>query len=81
MRREDEAITDPRGQPIGWLLDTRTPMLDGAVFMEAGEVLAERLRARGIHQVAGFGYGAFPLVTAVLPHGTPERPFGGRVHS
>ncbi|WP_412061500.1 orotate phosphoribosyltransferase [Rubrivirga sp. IMCC45206] len=77
VRREDEAITDPRGQPIGWLLDTRTPMLDGAVFMEAGTVLAERLRARGIEQVAGFGYGAFPLVTAVLPHGTPDRPFSG----
>ena len=77
VRREDEAITDPRGQPIGWLLDTRTPMLDGAVFAEAGEVLAERLRARGIEQVAGFGYGAFPLVTAVLPHSTPDRPFVG----
>ena len=44
VRREDEAITDPRGQPIGWLLDTRTPMLDGAVFNEAGGVIAERLR-------------------------------------
>ena len=77
VRREDETITDPRGQPIGWLLDTRTPMLDGEVFAEAGAVLAERLRARGIDQVAGFGYGAFPLVTAVLPHGTAERPFAG----
>ena len=77
VRREDEAITDPRGQPIGWLLDTRAPMLDGEVFAEAGAVLAERLRSRGIEQVAGFGYGAFPLVTAVLPHGTPEAPFRG----
>ncbi|MEM6326867.1 MAG: orotate phosphoribosyltransferase [Bacteroidota bacterium] len=77
VRREDEAITDPRGQPIGWLLDTRTPMLDGEVFEEAGEVLAERLRQRGVHQVAGFGYGAFPLVCAVLTHGTPQRPFKG----
>lgn len=77
VRREDEAITDPRGQPIGWLLDTRTPMLDGEVFNEAGLVLAERLRARDIEQVAGFGYGAFPLVTAVLPHGTADRPFVG----
>ena len=76
VRREDEAITDPRGQPIGWLLDTRTPMLDGEVFLEAGRVLADRLRSRGIDQVAGFGYGAFPLVTAVLANGTPERPFG-----
>jgi orotate phosphoribosyltransferase len=77
VRRENESITDPRGQPIGWLLDTRTPMLDGEVFVEAGAVLAERLRARDIVQVAGFGYGAFPLVTAVLPHGTPERPIRG----
>ena len=77
VRREDEAITDPRGQPIGWLLDTRTPMLDGAVFSEAGAVLAERLRARGVTQVAGYGYGAFPLVCAVLPHGTPESPLAG----
>ena len=27
--------------------------------------------------MAGFGYGAFPLVPAVLPHGTSERPFRG----
>jgi orotate phosphoribosyltransferase len=66
VRREDEPITDPRGQPIGWLLDTRTPMLDGALFAEIGGVLADRLRARGVGQVAGFGYGAFPMVCAVL---------------
>ena len=66
VRREDEPITDPRGQPIGWLLDTRTPMLDGALFAEIGGVLSERLRARGVEQVAGFGYGAFPMVCAVL---------------
>jgi orotate phosphoribosyltransferase len=66
VRREDEPITDPRGQPIGWLLDTRTPMLDGALFAEIGGVLSERLRVRGIEQVAGFGYGAFPMVCAVL---------------
>lgn len=66
VRREDELITDPRGQPIGWLLDTRVPMLDGAVFNEVGEVLAERLREKGVHQVAGFGFGAYALVCAVL---------------
>ena len=77
VRREDESITDPRGQPIGWLLDTRTPMLDGEVFEEAGAVLADRLRQRGVMQVAGFGYGAFPLVCSVLPHGTPGRPLKG----
>ncbi|MDX1421287.1 MAG: orotate phosphoribosyltransferase [Rubricoccaceae bacterium] len=70
VRREDEPITDPRGQPIGWLLDTRTPMLDGALFAEIGDVLAERLHARGIEQVAGFGYGAFPMVCAVLSAGS-----------
>jgi orotate phosphoribosyltransferase len=69
VRREDEPITDPRGQPIGWLLDTRTPMLDGAIFPEIGGVLAERLRARGVEQVAGFGYGSFPIVCAVLTAG------------
>jgi orotate phosphoribosyltransferase len=69
VRREDEPITDPRGQPIGWLLDTRTPMLDGSLFPEVGSVLADRLRARGVEQVAGFGYGAFPIVCAVLSAG------------
>lgn len=77
VRREDEAITDPRGQPIGWLLDTRTPMLDGALFAEIGAVLAERLRARGIEQVAGFGYGAFPMVSAVLAASDDEYVFKG----
>jgi orotate phosphoribosyltransferase len=66
VRREDELITDPRGQPIGWLLDTRMPMLDGALFTEVGRVLARRLRARDAHQVVGFGFGAFSLVTSVL---------------
>ena len=31
VRREQELITDPRGQPIGWLLDTRIPMLEGRI--------------------------------------------------
>ena len=66
VRREDEEITDPRGQPIGWLLDTRVPMLDGEVFSEVGAVLAERLRAKGEHQVAGYGFGAFSIVCSVL---------------
>ena len=54
VRRETEMITDPRGQPIGWLLDTRIPMLDGHIFREVGEVLGERLQAKGISQVAGY---------------------------
>ncbi|MEL6613752.1 MAG: hypothetical protein AAFQ53_16790, partial [Bacteroidota bacterium] len=76
VRRDEEAITDPRGQPIGWLLDTRTPMLDGELFAEIGEVLSERLRARGVNQVAGFGYGAFPIVCSVLSAPVPTSPTG-----
>lgn len=66
VRREQEDITDPRGQPIGWLLDTRIPMLNGQMLPEVGRVLAERLRARDIEQVVGFGYGAYALVCSVL---------------
>jgi orotate phosphoribosyltransferase len=66
VRREQELITDPRGQPIGWLLDTRMPMLDGEMIGEVGDVLAERLRAKGVYQVAGFGFGAFALVCSTL---------------
>ena len=66
IRREQEYITDPRGQAIGWLLDTRIAMLDGPTFQEVGGVMAERLRARGIEQVAGFGFGAYSMVCSVL---------------
>ena len=66
VRREDELITDPRGQPIGWLLDTRVPTLDGDLFTEVGMVLAERLRERGAYQIVGYGFGAHPLVCSVL---------------
>lgn len=66
VRREDELITDPRGQPIGWLLDTRIPMLDGELFTEVGAVLANRLRERDLYQVVGYGFGAYPLVCSVL---------------
>ncbi|PSQ87787.1 MAG: orotate phosphoribosyltransferase [Bacteroidetes bacterium QS_3_64_15] len=66
VRREDELITDPRGQPIGWLLDTRMPMLDGELFTEVGVVLADRLRERRAHQIVGYGFGAHPLVCSVL---------------
>jgi len=66
VRREDELITDPRGQPIGWLLDTRVPTLDGQLFTEVGTVLAERLRERDRSQVVGYGFGAHPLVCSVL---------------
>jgi len=66
VRREQELITDPRGQPIGWLLDTRIPMLESRMFKEVGRVLAERLRSKGVHQVAGFGFGAYSMVCAAL---------------
>lgn len=66
VRREQELITDPRGQPIGWLLDTRIPMLDGRMFKEVGNMLAERLRSRDVYQVAGYGFGAFSMTCSVL---------------
>lgn len=66
VRREQEYITDPRGQPIGWLLDTRMPMLSGDMFNEVGTVLAERLRSKDVYQVAGYGFGAFSMVCSVL---------------
>lgn len=66
VRSEQEHITDPRGQPIGWLLDTRIPMLSGTVMPEVGRVLSERLRAKGIDQAVGFGFGAYALVSAVV---------------
>ena len=76
IRREDELITDPRGQPIGWLLDTRVPMLDSDLFAEVGEVLADRLLEREVHQVVGFGFGAHPLVCSVLA-AADSTPFRG----
>ena len=76
VRREQEHITDPRGQSIGWLLDTRIPMLDSRVFTEVGMVLAERLDARGVNQVAGFGFGAYSMVCSVLSADS-GRPFRG----
>lgn len=79
VRREDELITDPRGQPIGWLLDTREPMLDGAMFTEVGEVLAERLRDRDVYQVAGYGFGSYPLVCSVLAAPGEPRFKGGLI--
>ncbi len=66
VRSEDEAITDPRGQPIGWLLDTRMPMLRGETFREVGTVLAERLAVKGVRQVAGRGFGSYAIVGSIL---------------
>ena len=66
VRREDELLTDPRGRPIGWLLDTRIPMLHGDMFEEVGDVLARRLRHKELYQVAGYGFGAYSLVCSVV---------------
>lgn len=74
VRSEHEHITDPSGAPIRWMLDTRIPMLDAAYFTEVGEVVAKRLYKKGITQVVGMGYGAFPLVTSILSGGA-EFPF------
>jgi len=79
VRREQELITDPRGQPIGWLLDTRIPMLDGEMAGEVGEMLAQRLRSKQIEQVAGFGFGAFAIVGAVVAAPGSPRLSGGFV--
>lgn len=79
VRREDELITDPRGQPIGWLLDTRVPTLDGDLFTEVGRVLAERLRERDARQVVGYGFGAHPLVCSVLSRSEGDGFKGGLV--
>ncbi len=79
VRREQELITDPRGQPIGWLLDTRIPMLDGVMFQEVGRVLAERLRGRSVRQVVGFGFGAHAMVCSVLADPGPTAFKGGLV--
>jgi len=79
VRREDELITDPRGQPIGWLLDTRMAMLDGELFREVGDVLAGRVRSRGVLQVAGYGFGSYALVCSVLSSVTGPTMTGGFV--
>lgn len=76
IRSSQEEITDPRGQPIGWLLDTRMPMLESHIYREVGHVLAERLAAKGVHQVAGRGFGAYAIVGSILSC-TEYGPFRG----
>jgi len=48
VRQSDEPIVDPKGRPIGWLLDTRVPMLEADLFQAVGKVMAGRLRQKGI---------------------------------
>ncbi len=66
VRSTDEHLTDPQGRPIGWLMDIRIPMLDAAMFCEVGQALADRLRNKGVRQVAGHGFGAYAMVCSVL---------------
>lgn len=79
VRSEQETITDPRGQPIGWLLDTRIPMLNGSIMPEIGRVLSERLRAKGVDQVVGFGFGSYALVASVVSSASNPPFMGGFV--
>lgn len=76
IRSGQENITDPRGQSIGWLLDTRMPMLESRTYRDVGDVLAERLSAKGVLQVAGRGFGAFAVVGSILSS-TRHGPFRG----
>ena len=66
VRRNDEPITDPNGEPIRWLLDSRVPLLDAEFFSTVGQVVAHRLAQKGYVQIAGLGYGAYPFVCAIL---------------
>jgi orotate phosphoribosyltransferase len=66
VRREEEVITDPNGDPIRWLLDSRMPMLDAQYFATVGKVSAQRLHNKGYTQVAGLGYGAYPFICSIL---------------
>jgi len=79
VRSEQEEITDPRGQPIGWLLDTRIPMLNGNIMPEVGRVLSERLMLKGVDQVVGFGFGSYALVASVVASTSNPAFMGGFV--
>lgn len=79
VRREDENITDPSGQPIGWLLDTRMALMEGDLFQEVGSVIARELTDRGVQQVTGFGFGAYPVVCSVLASDAGRQFNGGLI--
>ena len=81
VRREDEEITDPTGQPIGWLLDTRMALMEGDLFQEVGSVIASELVDRGVRQVTGYGFGAYPVVCAVLASEEGRHFSGGLIRS
>lgn len=77
IRRGDENITDPRGQPIGWLLDTRIPMLSSDTFKRIGSIMAGRLSEKNVDQIVGYGFGAYAIVCAVLGSNSPVNFRGG----
>ncbi len=79
IKSEQEEITDPRGQPIGWLLDTRIPMLNGHIMPEVGRVLSDRLMLKGVDQVVGFGFGSYALVASVVAASSSTPFMGGFV--
>ncbi len=79
IKSEQEEITDPRGQPIGWLLDTRIPMLNGHIMPEVGRVLSDRLMLKSVDQVVGFGFGSYALVASVVAAGSNPPFMGGFV--
>jgi orotate phosphoribosyltransferase len=79
VRREEEPITDPRGKPIGWLLDTRMALMESELYQQVGAVVGEQLRERGVRQIAGFGFGAYPVVGAVLGCCDGDRFSGGLI--
>lgn len=54
-------------------------MLNGELFSEVGDVLADRLRTRNVEQVVGYGFGAYPLVCSVLAAGQEDEFNGGLV--
>jgi orotate phosphoribosyltransferase len=49
-----------------WALDLRKPLSHGAILAPIARELAAGLEEAGITQVAGFGFGAYPLVGAVV---------------
>ena len=63
---EEEFLVDPSGEPVGWLLDTRVPMLHGHVARQVGQILARRVRALGVNQIVGAGFGAYSMVCATI---------------
>lgn len=77
VRSSDETLTDPRGNRIGWLLDTRTPMLDSECFQQVGRALASRLESKNVDQVLGFGFGSYAIVSSILSGCIPGHVCGG----